>query len=332
MMSGFRVQSKDIVHVGHGLQRPETVETRRDGSVWACDARGFARIGPDGVQTIRGNADDRAYEAEPDVNVRMSDGLLPTGFAFLESGDIVFASFGERRICRMSPNGEVVTVLKHVDGAEMGRPNGVVRDSKNRIWVSVSTRVFDWTETVLTKPDEVLTGFIVLIDQGKARIVADGLLFANACHVDADARYFYVAETFGQRITRFAIAANGDLTNKEQWGPTFDGPIDGFAIDAAENIWVTQPMTERILVASPNGEVSVVADFGKPAALADYQAALGAGKVDFNLAALCASPELAAPTSIAFGGEDLKTAYVGALFGDRIASFRVPIAGLAPAY
>lgn len=332
MLSGFRVQSKDIRHVGHGLQRPETVETRRDGSVWACDARGFARIGPDGVQTILGNASDGAYLAEPDVNVRMSDGLLPTGFAFLDSGDIVFASFGERRVCRMSPSGDIVTMLKDVDGVELARPNAIVRDSKNRIWVSVSTRVFDWTEAILTKPDEALTGFVVLIDKGKARIVADGLRFANASRVDADARYFYVAESFGQCITRFAIAPNGDLTNKEQYGPTFDGPIDGFAFDTADNIWVTQPMAERLLVASPAGDVSVVADFGNAAALADYQAAIGAGRVDFNLAARCASPELGAPTSIAFGGEDLKTAYVGALLGDRIASFRVPVAGLAPAF
>jgi sugar lactone lactonase YvrE len=332
MVSGFRVQSKDISHVGQGLQRPETVETRSDGSVWTCDARGFVRIGRDGSQTVRGNADDRSYLAEPDINVRMSDGLLPTGFAFLNGGDIIFASFGEKRVCRMSPKGEIVTVLNEVDGVTLARPNAVVRDSRDRIWVSVSTRVFDWTDTVLTKPDEVLTGFVVLIDNGKARIVADGLRFANACRVDADGRYFYVAETFGQCITRFAISQNGDLINKEQCGPTFDGPIDGFAFDAANNIWVTQPMAERILVATPAGEVSIVADFGNAKALVDYQAALDAGRVDFNLAARCASPELGAPTSIVFGGEDLKTAYVGALLGDRIASFRVPVAGMPPAF
>jgi hypothetical protein len=34
--------------------------------------------------------------------------------------------------------------------------------------------------------------------------------------------------------------------------------------------------------------------------------------------------------SVTFGGPDLKTAYLGSLFGERIATFRSPIAGAAP--
>jgi hypothetical protein len=34
--------------------------------------------------------------------------------------------------------------------------------------------------------------------------------------------------------------------------------------------------------------------------------------------------------SVTFGGSDLKTVYLGSLFGERIATFRSPIAGAAP--
>jgi hypothetical protein len=35
-------------------------------------------------------------------------------------------------------------------------------------------------------------------------------------------------------------------------------------------------------------------------------------------------------SSVAFGGPDLKTVFLGSLFADRIATFRAPIAGAAP--
>jgi len=35
-------------------------------------------------------------------------------------------------------------------------------------------------------------------------------------------------------------------------------------------------------------------------------------------------------TSLAFGGPDLRTAYLGSLKGTQLASFRSPVAGLPP--
>ncbi|WP_162248280.1 MULTISPECIES: SMP-30/gluconolactonase/LRE family protein [unclassified Sphingomonas] len=332
MLSDFYLQSKDIWHVGDGLQRPETVEVGGDGSLWACDARGFARICPDGAQIIIGQPNDTSYVQQQDVNIRMSDGVLPTGFALAEQGDIIFAAYGDRKICRMRPDGRISTFLDSVDGVELARPNAVVRDKKGRYWITVSTRDFRWAENVAAHPEQVSSGFVVLLDGSRARIVADGLRFANACRLDADERYFYVAESFGACLTRFRVMEDGTLTGREQYGPTFEGNIDGFAFDRDDNVWVTQPMLERLLVLTARGDVLRVADFGNPSALAQFGRAVEAGMFDFNLAARCASPELGGPTSIAFGGDDLKTVYVGAVFGNRIASFQSPVAGTPPIY
>ncbi len=37
-------------------------------------------------------------------------------------------------------------------------------------------------------------------------------------------------------------------------------------------------------------------------------------------------------SSIAFGGPDLRTVFLGCLGGDALATFRSPVAGLAPAH
>ena len=328
MFSGFQIKGRDISHIGHALQRPEAVKTKRDGSIWACDARGFVRIEADGRQEIIGDPTYTGYADQKDVNIRMSDGLLPTGFTFTESGDIIFAAYGEQRVCRMSPQGEVSTFLREVEGVELTRPNFVMRDKQDRYWIVVSTRVFDWPKKILSTPQEVFTGFVVLAEGGKARIVADGLRFANECRIDNDGRYFYIAESFGPYVSRFRLGADGSLSAREQFGPAFDGPIDGIAFDQGRNLWVTQPLLERLVVLSPEGKATVIADFSNAAALADQHAAVAAGKFDFNIAARCASPEFAVPTSIAFGGDDLKTVYVGSLLGERIACFRSPVAGV----
>ncbi len=37
-------------------------------------------------------------------------------------------------------------------------------------------------------------------------------------------------------------------------------------------------------------------------------------------------------SSLAFGGPDLRTAYLGCLLGDSLATFRAPVAGLPPSH
>jgi gluconolactonase len=40
----------------------------------------------------------------------------------------------------MSRSGETVTLHDNIDGKPMGKVNFVLRDSKNRIWITISTR------------------------------------------------------------------------------------------------------------------------------------------------------------------------------------------------
>jgi hypothetical protein len=51
--------------------------------------------------------------------------------------------------------------------------------------------------------------------QGGTRIVGDGLQYTNECRVDPSGQYLFVNETFGAGVTRFRIAADGSLRDRE---------------------------------------------------------------------------------------------------------------------
>ena len=70
------------------------------------------------------------------------------------------------------------------------RANFVFYDRSGRLWLTCLTREDHWWPAVAhPRPD----GFIVLVDDRGARIVADGIYATNEARLDADERYLYVA-------------------------------------------------------------------------------------------------------------------------------------------
>ena len=52
---------------------------------------------------------------------------------------------------------------------------------------------------------DVASGFVLLLDQDGARIVADDLGYTNECLVTPDGNTLYVNETFSRRLSAFDI-------------------------------------------------------------------------------------------------------------------------------
>lgn len=328
-LRSFRLESAAIDHIGHGLQRPESVKTTRDGAVWCCDARGIVRIHPDGRQDLIGDPDYRGFVDASDDHMRFTRGSLPNGFGWdPKTGDVLCANLGLGRFERRGMDGSVAVLLDQIDGAPIGRPNFLMVDAQDRLWMTVSTRQDDWTELML-HPELATDGYVILMDEKGPRIVADGLRFANECRISPDGRFLYVAESVGQRIVRFAIQADGGLGEKELFGPAeLPGVPDGIAFDSEGNLWVTLPINEEILVLFPDGSTHCIASFPQPDAIARHVEAVTAGRFDVSLALAAGSPEFNVISSIAFGGADLRTVYTGSLAGTGIARFRSPVAGL----
>lgn len=301
----------DISFIGGDLQRPECVLATRSGRVYATHRQcGVSLIGT------------------PDYAIRDApDGFFPNGFALLPDGAFLVASLTGGVWC-VDQRRVVSSVLQEADGVRMSVSNFVGLDDAGRIWVSISTRLSPQEKAF--NPD-TLDGFIVVIEDGVGRIVADGIGFTNECRVDPTGTWLYVNETFGRRLSRFPLKdLNGrvKLGTREVVHQFSDGDFpDGLAFDAEGGAWVACAVSNRIVRIGLDGSRQVIVEdpdleLNARADKTWAEGRLGRAEIDAGGARF-----LRNPSSVAFGGSDLRTVYVGSLAGTRIATFRSPIAG-----
>jgi sugar lactone lactonase YvrE len=328
-LKGWQVDRAAIRHVGRDLQRPECILAERNGTVWAADARGGAmRIAPDGSQRLV-VPQQPAAAAAADFQTRyvQSQGSLPNGMTFLANGDFLIANWGSDSVEVMTREGRVRRLFDRIDGQPLGKANFPLRDRKGRLYLTVTTRMQPWTDSINARARD---GYIALFDeQGNARIVADGFEGTNEIRMDADEKWMYVVESNARRISRLRVQPDGSLTDREVYGPRqLEGFPDGFAFDTYGNLWVTLVMTDKLVAITPEGDVLTLLDDSNPEATK---------RLDEHFEARTLTPEImgaAAGTlapwlaSLTFGGPDLRTVYLGSLRGTTLPSFRAPVAGL----
>ena len=325
-LRGWQVDLRDIRTIGRDLQRPECILAQSDGTLWSADARGgVMRIAPDGTQTLIAQvAEDAAGQKSPeDLILR---GTLPNGLALDREGHFIIANFGTNAIETMDRRGLTRTLYTEIDGRPIGKANFVMRDSRDRLWVTVTTRLEPWTRSI---NEQVADGYVALLDESGIRIVAEGFLGTNECRFDAREEWLYVVESNGRRISRLRARADGRLTDREVFGPADLGGIpDGFAFDAYGNLWITLVMSDRLIALTPEGEVLTLLDDGDPQRVAEFVRHFHARTLTTEH--MQATRGTLAPwmASVTFGGPDLRTVYLGSLLGTTIPCFRSPVPGL----
>jgi sugar lactone lactonase YvrE len=216
------------------------------------------------------------------------------------------------------------------DGIDLPPTNFVHEDALGRVWITVSTRK---TPRAAAYRADVADGFIVLCDARGARIVAEGLGYTNEALPSPDGRYLYVNETFARRLTRFRIAAGGALEGRETVTGFGAGTFpDGLAFDAEGGVWITSIVSNRVIRVAPDGSQQLMLEDSDPPHLAWVEQAFQAGEMGRPHLDGIKSRRLKNISSLAFGGPDLRTAYLGCLLGDTLAVFRSPIAGAPPVH
>ena len=75
---------------------------------------------------------------------RYLEGTLPNGLAFARNGDILISNFGTDCLEVMTREGATTVLADSIDGEPIGKVNFVLRDSQDRIWITVSTRIKNW--------------------------------------------------------------------------------------------------------------------------------------------------------------------------------------------
>jgi gluconolactonase len=325
----FGIDKSTLQYVGSNLQRPECILAERDGTLWSADARGgVMRIDPSGQQTlITQSASDHFDTADRDAT-RYLQGTLPNGLAFARNGDFLIANFGTDRLELMTRDGRSSVLAHETDGEEVGKVNFVLRDSKDRIWVTISTRVKNWMHALRT---DLADGYLARYENGRLHIVADGFRFTNEIRFDAKEEWLYVVETTGGCITRLRIDERGEVAEREIFGPSSLGPgawPDGIAFDVLGNLWGTLVYSDKLFVLTPSGDLRILLDEGDPQKVAALEAQFKQNHVTEDV--LFATGQGVAPwmASVTFGGPDLQTVYIGSLKGSRIPCFRAPAPGL----
>jgi gluconolactonase len=310
-LKNFRLHPADLSVFGSGLTRPECVRADQEG-VWASDDRGgIARVTQNGVAELRGEG---VYE--------------PNGYSRTSDGAFIVAGLKDNKVFRIDRSGNVSVVIDQFQGKPLGTVNTAWADTQGRIWVSMMTRQERWHQALNTEPD----GYILLIENGHSRIVADDLHLTNEIKVHPNGRYLYGVETLGKRVFRFPIAPNGDLGQKEIFGPADLGHgalPDGFIFDQDGNVWVTIISRNGIVVVSEEGETHTIYEEPNLEAVDAMVAAIRQKTAAIEHLVACAGKNLNLPTSLSFGGADGRTVYVGSLGLPHLVTFKSPVAGLA---
>ncbi|MDQ3413051.1 MAG: SMP-30/gluconolactonase/LRE family protein, partial [Chloroflexota bacterium] len=164
---------------------------------WHDDRLWFADWGTREVIAV-----DRAGHGE--VIIRMPS--APFSIDWLPDGRLLIMLGAEARLLRREPDGSLVT---HADLSSVSvQPwNEIVVDGRGNVYVN--TIGFDIPE------GEFAPGSIALVTlDGSVRQVADGLSFPNGMAVTPDNTTLIVAESYGNRLTAFAIEADGSLSRR----------------------------------------------------------------------------------------------------------------------
>lgn len=309
----------EVNFLGSRLSAPACLLCTSNGDIYSSDARG-------GVARGRAFGPHELYAAAGG-----REAIRPRGIALQRDGSFLVTNLnGDGGLFRLDRDGRVNEVLRRVEGVELPPTGSVMMDDRGRVWLSVPTRQAPVTAAWR---GDVADGFVVLIDGKGPRIVAEGFGYAGELQVDRRGELLYVAEAFGRRITRFRVDRYGDLSQASVLTAFGAGTFPhGLTMDIDDHLWVISPVSNRVIRVAPDGSQTLVLEDSETDHLVQVEDAFQAGKLDDGHLDRVQSRKLRNISSLAFGGRNLRTAFLGSLQGDRIAYFRAPVMGRPPVH
>jgi len=186
-------------------------------------------------------------EGKSEVIARVQFPSFPMCIDFLPNGRLLVVSARDRLLLRMEPDGSLVTYADLTSLSDHGF-NDIVVDGRGNAYVN--NVGFDFPG------GEFAPGTIALVTpDGSARQVADGVAFPNGMVVTPDNSTLIVAESYGNKLTAFDIAADGSLSNQRVWADLDGGVPDGICLDAENAVWYADVPNKRCVRVREGGEV-----------------------------------------------------------------------------
>jgi len=180
----------------------------------------------------------------------------PSGLGWLPDGDLLVVSMRDRSVLRLR------------DGAlrEHSDLNADATFHANDMWVDKAGRAyvgnFGFDPWAGGAPAATCL-LMVPADGGRPVRVAEDLAFPNGI-VGVGSGRIIVAESLGQRLTTFDVAADGNLSGRRVFAATPSLQPDGIALDPTGTLWVTTMQAGVVLGFDPDGAERHRIDMGEP--------------------------------------------------------------------
>jgi len=177
----------------------------------------------------------------------------PSGLGWLPDGRLLVVSMRDRRLLRLERDGALAL---HADLAPLVAHwcNDMVVDDAGRAYVG------NFGYDVVAGAAQQATCLVAVEPDGRARVVAQDLVFPNGAAITQDRRRLVVAETYARRLTHFEILAGGSLGPGRLFADLVDGDADGIAIDAEDAVWVACVSQGEFRRVHEGGRVSAVVE------------------------------------------------------------------------
>lgn len=216
----------------HGLTFPESPRWH-EGALWFSDfyTRQVMRVGEDGVA--------RSVCEVPGQ---------PSGLGWLPDGRLLVVSMNDRKLLRLDADG--LHTVAELSAWAPAPCNDMLVDANGRAYIG--NFGFDLHRREPFAP----TVLLAVSPSGEVRVAAEDMHFPNGAVLTPDGRTLVVAESYGQRLTAFDVAADGSLSGCRVWAQ-FGGRIgpDGICMDAEGAIWVASPVSREVLRVREGGQV-----------------------------------------------------------------------------
>ena len=157
------------------------------------------------------------------------DDDTPCGTGILPDGRLVVLTMYRKRLMTYADGR--LSLYADLSGIAAGTIDDMIIDGLGRAYVG------DLGFDMPPPPDRGAPGRIILVmPDGAARVVAEGLRFPNGIAVSADHRRLVVAEMDGACLADYDIEPNGDLRFRGRFG-SMKSP-DGICLDQEGAVWV----------------------------------------------------------------------------------------------
>jgi len=163
----------------------------------------------------------------------------PGGLGWTPDNKLLVVSMQDQRLLRL--NNEELTEVADLSSFVTYSCNDMVVDKQGRAYIGYFG--FDWAIGAPFVPAKV----ILVMPNGKARVVAEDMAFPNGSVITPDDRTLIIAETFAARLTAFSIQKDGSLSERRVWAQLKSGVPDGICLDEEGAIWMAAPGIGKIL-------------------------------------------------------------------------------------